>query len=185
MGGIAGKVIGEELKAKIESGVYIPEFYMQEKYVDPATGKPTNTAAIVARIFMNFENELMKPGSRTLMEITQHELLPANDQTREVRKRYYQQKAAHLLPDIIKKEVKRIQDLVKVDQGKLEERFNKRKEVVQAEPNTGGSGLVSAASEQQLRQQAEEAASKIPTFANASPGDKQAMILTQLHRLRK
>jgi hypothetical protein len=185
MGGIAGKVIGEELKAQIESGVYIPEFYMQEKYVDPATGKPTNTAAIVARIFMNFENELMKRGSRTLMEIAQHERLPENDQTREIRKQYYQQKAAQLLPDIIKKEVKRIQDLVKVDQGKLEERFNKRKEVAQAEPNTGGSGLASAASEQQLIKQAEEAASKIPSFATASPGDKQGMILTQLHRLRK
>lgn len=185
LGSIAGRIIGEELKARIESGVYIPEFNLQEKYRDPTTGLETKTDAIVARIFMDFENELLKPGSRSLMDITQHELLPLTEQTKKIRREYYQRKAAELLPGLIQKEIDRIQSFVKVDQGKLEERFNKRKEVVQAEPNTGGSGLVSAASEQQLRQQAEEAASKIPTFANASPGDKQAMILTQLHRLRK
>lgn len=184
MGSIAGRVIGEELKAQIESGVYIPEFYMQEKYVNPATGKETNTAAIVARIFMNFENELMRPGSRSLMEITQHELLPPTEQTREIRKQYYQRKAAELLPGLIKKEVERIQNLVKVDQSKLEERLGKRKEVAQAEPHTGGSGLASAASEQQLMAQAEELAKKQPGFAEANPGNKQAMIITQLHRLR-
>ena len=185
LGSIAGRIIGEELKARIESGVYIPEFNLQEKYRDPTTGLETKTDAIVARIFMDFENELLKPGSRSLMDITQHELLPLTEQTKKIRREYYQRKAAELLPGLIQQEIDRIQSFVKVDYGKLEERFNKRKEVAQAEPNTGGSGLASAASEQQLRAQAEEAASKIPTFANASPGDKQAMILTQLHRMRK
>lgn len=184
MGTVAGKLIGEELKAKVDAGLYIPEFYMQEKYVNPETGQPTNTSAIVARIFMAWENELNKAGSRSLYEITQHELLPPTEQTREVRRQFYARKAAELLPGLIQKEVDRIQGLVKVDQGRMEERLGKRTAIAQPEPHTGGSGTTTAASENQLLAEAEEMAKKLPGFQSASPGDKQAMVLTQLHRRR-
>lgn len=188
MGSIAGKVIGEQLKQVIESGVYIPEFYLQEKYIDPKTGQPANTSAIAARIFMAFENELMRPGSRTLMEIAQHELLPANEQTRAIRREYYQKKAAELLTGekgLIQKEIDRIQGLVKVDAKRQEERLKERNKAASPEPATAGSQLPSTQNEQQLLAQAEEEAKKQPIFASASPGDKQAMILTAYHRIKR
>lgn len=184
MGTVAGTIIGQKLKETIDSGVYIPEFELQRKYVNPQTGQPTETSDIGARLFMQFENELMKPGSRTLMEITQHELLPENDQTRAIRKEWYQKKAAEIIPRLIDAEVERIQKLVKIDQDKQAERRKARAGAAEAEPHTAGSGLPQGASEQQLRAQAEEAAKKDPGYAAAPPAEKQARIVTAYNRLR-
>jgi hypothetical protein len=183
MGGIAGKVIGAEINSLIEAGVYIPEFYLQEKHVDPATGQPTKTSAIIARVFMAFENELMRPGSRTLMEITNHELLPANEQTRQVRKDYYQRKAAELIPGLVSKEKARIEELVKADQKKIGDQLEKRRGATQQEPATAGNGNMSGQTDNQLMQQAEENAKKVAGWTEANPGDKQARILTEFHKL--
>ncbi len=185
MGSTAGKLIGETLRQVVDDGQYIPQFYLQEKHIDPATGKETNTSALAARIFIQFENEMMKPGSRTMMEIAQHELLPANDQTREIRKGYYQRKAAEIIPGLVEKEIERIQGLVKLDSDEQAKRLTARQQAAQPEPSTGGSGLPQNASDEQIYAAAEEAAKKNPLFANASPQDKQAMIITQRHRLKK
>lgn len=184
LGLTAGQVIGETLKRIEESGAYIPEMYKQEKYRDPS-GKEWNTPRIAAELFIQFENELMKPGSRTLLEITQHDLLPKNDQTRQIRKQYYARKAAELIPGLVDKEVARIQDLVKVDQGKQKDLLDKRRQAASPEPSTGGSSLPQGASNEQLRTAAEEAAKKLPEWSAAGPGDRQAMILTQLHKMAK
>lgn len=184
MGTVAGEQIGQRLKEQVDSGVYIPEFYLQEKYVDPATGQPTNTSAVVARIFMNFENKLMRPGSRTLMEIVEHELLPQTAQTREMRKSWYARHAAAMIPDLVQTEVDRIQSLIKVDQERQDVRLKQRNGAAQPEPSSSSSSLPSGATEAQMLTQAEENAKKDPRFQNADPGTKQAMILTQLHRLR-
>lgn len=183
MGTVTGTVIGQKLREIVDSGVYIPEFYLQEKFRGP-DGKETNTAAIAARIFQQFEAELMKPGSRTLMEITGHELLPENDQTRGIRKDWYARKAAEIVPRLVQAEVDRIQGLVKVDLEKQKGRTAERNGAAQPEPHSAGSGLPQGASEQQLRSQAEEMAKKDPQFASASPSEKQARIVTQYNRLR-
>lgn len=185
MGTVAGGVIGTALKAIVDSGVYIPEFYMQEKYVDPSTGKETATSAIAARLFLQFENELNRPGSRTLMDQAQHELLPQNDQTRETRKAWYARQAAQIMPGLVQKEVDRIQGLISLDTKRQEEMLSKRREIAQPEPSTGGSQLPAQASREQVLKAAEEAAAKDPGFATASPTEKQARIITQVHRLGK
>lgn len=185
MGASVGGVIGTALKAVTDSGVYIPEFYLQEKHVDAATGKETNTSALLARVFFQFENEIMKPGSRTLLDTVQHELLPQNDQTRQIRKDWYARKAAELVPGLVQKEVDRIQGLVKLDQQKQDERLKKRNEVAQPEPNTGGSQLPQGASREQILAAAEEVAKKDPGWATANPTERQARILTAHHRMQK
>ena len=185
MGSSAGKMISERLREAVESGTYIPEFYLQEKWTDPVTGKPSNTAAIAARLFMQFENELLRPGSRSMLEITQHELLPPNEQTRALRKAWYDRKAAEIIPDLVRAEVDRIQGLVKMDKTRQAERSGARAAAAQPEPASAGSSLPQGATEAQMRDKAEELAKKDPRFAAASPGDKQAMIITQLHRLRR
>lgn len=185
MGSAAGLVLGETLKQIVDSGVYIPEFYLQKKFLDPTTGKELNTPDISARLFLQFENELMRPGSRTLMEITQHELLPANEQTRQIRAQWYAQKAAEIMPGLVQKEVDAIQKLVKVDQTKQEEILKKRREAASPEPSTGGSSLPQAASREQILQAAEEAAKKDPGWAGANPTEKQARILTQVNRMSR
>jgi hypothetical protein len=184
-GALAGRVIGEAFDQAVKSGVYIPESYLQEKHFDRATRQETNTPAIAVRIWDAFEDELHRAGSRHLMEMAQHELLPQNEQTRAIRKEWYQRKAAEIIPGLVKKEIDRIQRLVGLDQSKQAERERARTLAAQPEPATGGSGLAQGVTDAQLRTQAEEAAKKLPNFAAASPGDKQAMILTQLHRLRK
>lgn len=185
MGTAAGTIIHNAMKSIVDTGVYIPEFYLQEKYVDPGTGKETGTSAIGARLFLQFENELMKPGSRALMEQTQHELLPQNDQTKEIRKTWYARKAAELIPALVQKEVDRIQSLVKLDQDKQDARLKERNKVAQPEPSTGGSSLPAGASREQVLSAAEEAAKKDPGWAASSPTEKQARILTQVHRMQK
>ena len=183
MGMTVGTMIGQKLREIMDAGVYIPEFYLQEKYRD-ASGRETNTAAIAARLFHQFENELMKPGSRTLMEITQHELLPENDQTRSIRKDWYARRAAEIVPRLVQAEVDRIQGLVRIDQEKQRGRQAERSQAAQPEPHSGGSATPQGASEQQLRTQAEEMAKKDPQFASATPSEKQARIVTQYNRLR-
>ena len=184
LGMTAGRVIGEALKAIEEAGVYIPEMYKQEKYRDPS-GKEWNTPRIAAELFIAFENELMKPGSRTLLEITQHQLLPQNEQTKKIRQDYYARKAAEMIPQIVQKEVDRIQKLVKVDQSKQSEMLAARRQAAGPEPMTGGSSLPSGASDQQVMAAAEEAAKKLPEWGAANPRDRQAMLITQVHKMRK
>ena len=185
MAASAGQIIGDRLKEAMDAGTYIPAFYLQQKYVDPKTGQETRTADIVARIFMNFENELMRPGSRTLLEITNHELLPENDQTRKIRKDWYQRQAADKIPTLLNKEIARIQSLVSLDQDQLAARTAQRRAAAEPEPRSASTGLPQGATGAQLLARAEELARQNPQFAGASGGDKQAMIITQLHRLRK
>jgi len=185
MGGTVATNIKSAIKAITDSGVYIPEFYLQEMHTDTATGQATNLPAIAVRLFTAFENELMRPGSRARMDIANHELLPQNEQTREIRKTWYARKAAEMIPGLVQKEVDRIQSLVKLDQDKQAEREKTRNQVAQPEPSTGGSSLPQGASREQILQAAEEAAKKDPGFATASPNEKQARILTQVHRLGK
>lgn len=185
MGSSVGTVIGTSLKAATDSGVYIPQFYLQEKHVDHATGKETNTSAMAVRLFNQFENEIMRPGSKTLMEAVGHELLPQNDQTREMRKTWYAKQAAQLMPGLVQKEIDRIQGLVKLDQATQAEMLKERNRVAQPEPSTGGSQLPASASRDQILSAAEEAAKKDPGFAAASPSEKQARILTAVHRMSR
>lgn len=178
----AGNVIATALKAVEDSGAYIPEMYKQEKYRD-SSGREYNTPRLATELFIQFENELMKPGSRSAMDIAQHELLPQNDQTRQIRKDYYARKAAEMIPGMVDKAVARIQDLVKVDQSKQQARLEERRRATNPEPATGSSSLAAGASDAQILQAAEDAAKKLPEFAAASPRDQQAMILTQRHKL--
>jgi hypothetical protein len=190
MGASVGTVIGSALKAVTDSGVYIPEFYLQEKHVDAASGKETNTSALLARVFFQFENEIMRPGSRTLLDTVQHELLPQNDQTRQIRKEWYARKAAEIVPGLVQKEVDRIQGLVKLDQQKQDERLKKRNEVAQPEPNTGGGSLPQNASRDQILAAAETAAKQFAKnegvdWDTLSPKSKQERLLTAHHRMSK
>jgi hypothetical protein len=192
MGTVAGDVIRNALQQAIDSGVYIPKFYLQEKYRD-ANGKETETAAIAARLFIEFEKELHKPGSRSLMEMAQHELLPQNEQTKAIRKTWYARKAAELLPGpdgLVQKEIDRIQGLVQLDQKDLAERNKKRNEVAQPEPATGGGSLPQNASREQILQAAEEAAKKWTKDHGEDwdtlPGnEKQARAVTQANRMMR
>lgn len=184
MAGMVGKMIGERLKAELDAGVYIPEFVLQEMYRDPKTGQETKTSALAVRIFNQFESELTRPGSRDYLEISQHELLPENEQTRAIRREWYQKKAALRIPQLMQAEINRIQGYVKADQEKQQARQQARQQAAQPEPATGGSGLPQNASEQQMRTQAEEMAKKDPGYAAATPAEKQARIVTQYNRLR-
>jgi hypothetical protein len=183
MGTSVGEVLGNSLKALVDSGQYIPEFYLQEKYKD-ARGVEQNTSRIAADIFLKFQAELHRPGSRTLQEIVQHELLPQNDQTRQVRKEWYARKAAEMVPELVRKEADRINALVKIDSDKQAEALRIRNGVASPEPNTPSS-LAQGASDEQIMQQAEANAKKLPEWAEAEPRNRQAMILTQYHKLRR
>jgi len=183
--GNVGRMLGEAIQQKIDSGIYIPQFYLQEKYVDPKTGQESNTAGIVARIFLAFENELNKPGSRSAMTIAEHELLPTNDQTKTMRLNWYQQQAKIIVPKLVKDEMDRIQKLVKLDAAKQAERIQARNQAVQPEPVSGGSSLPQGASDAQIWAQAQEAAKKNTEYQSASPADREAMTMTQYHRLRR
>lgn len=184
MGGVAGKIIGEQIKQALEAGVYIPQFYLQQMHRDK-NGQETKTTEIAVRIFEEFERELNKPGSRNFLTIAEHSLLPTNDQTRAMRKEWYQARAAEMIPGLVQKEIDRINGLVKADQTEMEKRAQRRTELVHPEPITGGSSLPQGATEAQIRQQAETNAAKLPEWNQASPSDKQAMILTQYHRLKR
>ena len=185
MGASVGAILGNTLQQILDSGVYIPQANLDEKWIDPETRQPTNTAYIAGKIFTQFEEKLKAPGSRTLMEIAQHELLPQNEQTREIRKNWYARKATEMIPDLLNAEVDLITSRVKLDQKTLAERDAKRREVASPEPQTGGNSLPGSASREQVLQAAEEAAKKDPGFATANPTEKQARILTQVHRMQK
>lgn len=184
MGNTVGMMIGQQLRQQVDSGVYIPEFYLQQKYINPQTQQETTTSDIAARLFMQFEQEIMKPGSRTLMDVTAHELLPANDQTKAIRKDWYAKRAADIVPRLVKAEVDRIQKLVKADQTKQEERNNARTAAINPEPASGGSGLPQGASDAQIRAKAEELAKEFPGWAEADESERQARTVTQIKRLR-
>lgn len=183
MGASVGQILVEAMKRVTDSGAYIPEFYLQEKYRSP-NGTEMNTPRISAEIFLAFEKELTRPGSRTLQEIVQHELLPQNEQTRELRKNWYAQKAAEMVPGLVDKEVDRIQKMVKIDADKQEAALKLRNGATNPEPQTP-SGLPQGASDEQIMRQAEENAKNLPEWKEAQPRDRQAMILTQVHRLTR
>jgi hypothetical protein len=188
MGSSAGLVIGNALEAVMKSGVYIPQALLDQPYLDDRGVEHPETKDIVVRLFRQFEKKLHTPGSRTLMEMAQHDLLPENDQTRQIRKDWYAKQAVEILggdKGLVLKEVDRIQSLVKLDSKRQADMLTERNRVAQAEPSTGGSQLPAAASREQVLQAAEEAAKKDPGWAAANPTDRQARILTQVHRMQR
>jgi hypothetical protein len=181
-GSAVGGVIAETLNRAIEQGTYIPQAYLQEKYKG-RDGKELNVARIVGEIYAQFEEELHRPGSKTLLEIVQHELLPENEQTRQIRKDYHARKAAEMVPALVDKEIERIKRLVKLDAEEQEKALKARRGAANVEPATGGSSLPSGATDAQIIQAAEEAAKKLPEWASADGRTRQAMILTQRHKM--
>ena len=183
-GSVGGRVIGEELQRIVQAGEYIPEMELQRKWVNPQTGMETDTSDLVARLYTRWQNALMKPGSRERLEIAQHELLPMNEQTKQIRTDYYRRKAAEMLPGMVREEITRIQNLVRQDQDKRSKSQAARAGAAETEPSSAGSPARVTLSDEQLKTQAEEAAKKMPGWESASPTDRQARLMTQYHKLR-
>jgi hypothetical protein len=185
-GSIAGRIIGEQIKQAIDSGVYIPEFYLQEKARDN-NGNELNVSALAARIYDQFEKTLTRPGSRSLMTVAEHEMLPVGQQSREIRSAWHKERASEIIPELVKAEIQRIQGLVEKDRAKQGNLAEARRNATGPEPVSaaGSNNLPSPMSESQLRSKAEEIAKTRDGWADASPSDKQARLVTEYNRLRR
>ena len=149
-GADAGTMIGTQLKQLEDAGAYIPEMYKQELYRDPATGQTSKVPALVADIWLAYEREVnLQPNGRpypetdisAVSEQAQFELLPQNAQTKAAIADWHRRQMASRMPRLVQKAVERIQNLVKLDQGKMEERAAARRQAASPEPQSAGSGL--------------------------------------------
>ena len=182
-GTAAGTVIGEQLKQVIDAGVYIPQFVLDEKVRD-AQGNETGTSRVAFDIFNEFERRLHRPGSQTLLKITEQDLLPETPATRQMRAEWYRQQAVALIPEIVKDWTAKISKQVQADRERLGASAAGKAQAAQPEPRSASSSLPQGASEDELWKRAEAAAQALPEWKTASLPDREAMKSTQFHRIK-
>jgi hypothetical protein len=194
----AGSVITQIFKQKTEAGLYIPEFYLQEKYVDadrnsPTFGQETQLPAIYMRIWNAYQREINlgpdgKPypetDSRAVMQRMQHELRPPNEQTRGTMKEWHQKQIAQRIPRLVDAEIKRIETQVKMDLTKQGERSAARAQAVQPEPRSAGSSLPQGATDAEVLRQVQAQIDANPASKGWDSMEMEAQRASAFHRMR-
>lgn len=156
-------------------GEVIPDYMLQEKYIDPATKQATQFPRLAVNVLLDFDNAVMGI-TRERNEIQRLERMgPAGKQLREANAARLRQA---YLPTIIQKHVREIQDGIRKSQDAEAARRGEIAKVARTEPQTAGAapGGQANLSEAQLQEKAMELARKDPRWG-AADGDERQMIL--------
>jgi hypothetical protein len=194
----AGSMITTILKQKEAAGQYIPQFYLEEKYVDadrnsPTFGQETTLPAIYMRIWNAYQREIGlgpdgKPFPETDMravnEKVQYELRNPNDATKAALVEWHGKQQAKRIPRLLDAEIKRIDGLVKKDQEILGQRSAARAQAAQLEPRSAGSSLPAGATDAEILKQVQQEMDANPEARGWDDMEREARRATRFRQLR-
>jgi hypothetical protein len=171
-----GKGIDQYLAEARERGEVIPDYILQERWIDPATKQPTQFPRLAVTILGEYDNTVMGM-TRERNEIQRLERLgPAGRALREAN-------AARLRKDyltpIIQKHVKAIQDGIRQSTAAEAKRRGEIAKVARTEPQSGATpGAQPQLTEAQLTEKAQALAQSDPRWRSADQDERQIMLMT-------
>lgn len=168
------KYIDTNIAAMQERGEYLPDFVINDKWINPQTQKVTNLSAFGVKIY-NQLNAKINDNPTHRSKLANLEALG----NIEARKAEVDRLTAQYLPGLFKAEVSRIQDGIRSSTTRKKPAAAAQPGAVQprVEPSTQSTVVPAAMDGNQTRNWAEVEARKDPSFAGATPAQREQMIL--------
>jgi len=154
-----------------ERGEYIPDFVLQDKWINPATGQETKVSAFGARLYLAL-NAKINSNPMHVAKLAQLQAMGAPG--KEARIAEVNRLRGIYLPKLFENEVKRIHDDMRKMSGKKPATSASPARI---EPQSAGTVVPSAMNDGQLRSWAEGEAKKDASFGAMSAADKEATIM--------
>jgi hypothetical protein len=157
-----------------ERGEYLPDFVLQDKWINPQTQKVTNLSAFGVKIYVALNDKINKNPVHNAKLLSLEAMGAAGKEARLAEVKRLQ---ALYLPKIFEAEVTRIQNGIR-------ENNNKKKEPVPAataarvEPQSQATVVPGGMSQAEVRAWAETEVKKDPGYAAMSPTDREALTIS-------
>ena len=132
-----GDYIDNTIKAMRERGEVIPDVVLEQKYVNPTTGKVTESRSFGVLIAQEFQQKCASIPS-VLKKMQDLAALPPGPQTEALRVAENQRLRDLYLPEIVNAHVKRIQDGIREMSGQRQKQHQRVATVARVEPQSGG-----------------------------------------------
>jgi hypothetical protein len=158
-----------EMKAR---GEYLPDFVLNDKWINPGTGKTTNLSAFGVKIYLALNDKINKNPIHAA-KLSSLEALGASG--KDARQAEISRLQNLYLPKIFGAEVKRIQDGIRASS--RQDTPNPAAGVGRVEPQSAATVVPSGMNGNQLRKWAEGEAKKDPGFENMSQADRETLII--------
>lgn len=182
-----GAGIGEQLdnwmKAAEARGEFIPRVVLEQKWVDPTTGKPTNVSNFAAQVAIEFKAKTNSIGT-VFKKLRDLESLPPGPQAEAARAAYYADLRTKYLGPIIEKHVKRIQDGIREQAAAVNSKTEDVVKVARVEPQTGGGASSKTLTGAQLEAEARKLAEADPSWAQSSERERVSLLIQAKTRLQ-
>lgn len=159
-----------DMKAR---GEYLPDFVLNDKYINPATGKATNVSAFGAKIYLALNNKI---NSNPLHAAKLGNLQALGAGGKEARQAEITRLQNFYLPDLIKAEVTRIQNGIRETSGKPKD--NTGGGIARVEPQSAGTTQPATMDSTQTRVWAETEAAKDPSYSAMDSRTREQLIIT-------
>jgi len=166
--------IDTQIAAMKERGEYLPDFVLNDKWVNPATGKPTNVSAFGARIYLALNAKI---NGNPLHAAKLASLQALGAAGKDARLAEINRLQALYLPKIFQDEVTRIQDGIRGAAGKAATP-SAASQVARVEPQSQGVTQVTTMDSGQIRAWAEAEAAKTPGYDGMDARAREQLIIT-------
>lgn len=178
-----GSFLDEYVKAEKARGGFIPDFVLQEPWIDPATGKQTTVSGFAKRIQLAY-NAKLDSMPKVKERMAQLEMMPPGPEA-EASFKTEQAKLRELyLKPIVDAEVDRIQTGILGAQKDRAAARNDQSSVATVEPGTGSTARPQTMTSAELRAKALNNAQKLPGWENMSSAEKLEAEMQERYKLQ-
>lgn len=176
-----GEVLDTYLSAARERGEYIPDYILQQPWVDPVTKQATKTPALAVQVLLEYD-ALVDSIPTVKKELQRLQRLgPAGEPQRQ---QYYGELRTQYLEPIVRRHVESIHNGIRASQEAEAARRGKQAEIVRTEPASAGTTAPATLTEAQIEEKAKAMVEKDPAWASASREDRAAMMMTARTRAK-
>jgi hypothetical protein len=167
------------IAAMKERGEYLPDFVLNDKYINPVTQQPTKISAFSAKIYMALNNKI---NGNPLHVAKLGSLQALGAAGKESRLAEITRLTGLYMPKIIEAEVTRIQDGIRASSG--QKTVDPSKGVARVEPQSAGTVVPAAMDSTQIRQWAETEAAKDPNWGAMDQRTREQLVITTAAKKR-
>jgi hypothetical protein len=165
--------IESHVKAMTDRGEYLPDYVLNDKWINPQTGKATAVTDLGARCYLALNAKIDSVPSEKA-ELARLQMMGAAG--KEAREKRLAELTTKYLPKILDGRITEIQNGIRGAQKKKEPASEKT--IARVEPQTAGTVVPSAMNQQQVRTWAETEAKKDPNYGAMSSTDRETLIIS-------
>jgi hypothetical protein len=173
------KTITDRISAKVnamkERGEYIPDFVLEDKWINPQTGQPGKVSAFGMKLYQQL-NQMIYGNPVHRAKLAQ--LQAAGASAKDARIAELNTLTGRYLPKLIDAEVTRIQTDIRKGQKQPAATVSGQPPIARQEPNSVGSVQPQVMGKEQVRTWAEGEAKKDPTWNSLDSTEREALIIS-------